>query len=69
MIIEHPSPPLVEAMRGRLRELGYTEGHDLALDYRWAEGKPDRLTQLAAELASLKPDVIAAFSTPAAIFA
>jgi ABC-type uncharacterized transport system substrate-binding protein len=64
-----PPSPLVEAMRGRLRELGYTEGRDLILDYRWAEGKLERLTQLAVELASLKPDVIAAFSTPAAIAA
>jgi len=64
-----PPSPLVEAMRGRLRELGYTEGRDIVLDYKWAEGKLDRLPQLATELASLKPDVIAAFSTPAAIAA
>ena len=64
-----PPSPLVEAMRGRLRELGYTEERDLVLDYRWAEGKLERLPQLAVELASSKPDVITAFSTPAAIAA
>jgi putative ABC transport system substrate-binding protein len=46
-----PPSPLVEAMRGRLRELGYTEGRDIVLDYQWAEGKLDRLPQLAMELA------------------
>ena len=64
-----PPTPLVEAMRGRLRELGYIEGRDIVFDYKWAEGNLERLPQLATELASLKPDVIAAFSTPAAIAA
>jgi putative ABC transport system substrate-binding protein len=52
-----------------LRELGYTEGRDIILETRWAEGKVDRLTELAAELASLKVDAIITFSTPAAIAA
>ena len=64
-----PPDPLVEAMQGRLRELGYSEGRDFAVEFRWAEGKLDRLTQLATELAGLKVDVINAFSTPAAIAA
>jgi putative ABC transport system substrate-binding protein len=58
-----------KAMRDRLRELGYTEGRDTILETRWAEGKPERLTELAAELAGLKLDAIVAFSTPAAIAA
>jgi putative tryptophan/tyrosine transport system substrate-binding protein len=61
--------PLVEAMQGRLRELGYVEGRDISFEFRWAEGKLGRLTQLATELADLKVDVINAFSTPAAIAA
>jgi len=64
-----PPDPLVEAMQGRLRELGYSEGRDVAFEFRWAEGKPERLTQFATELADLKVDVITAFSTPAAIAA
>jgi len=58
-----------KAMRDRLRELGYTDGRDTILETRWAEGKPERLTELAAELAGLKLDAIVAFSTPAAIAA
>ena len=64
-----PPEPLVEAMRERLRELGYREGHDIVLEFRWAEGKFERLSQLAAELASLKVDVITTLSTPVAIAA
>jgi putative ABC transport system substrate-binding protein len=56
-------------MQGRLRELGYSEGRDVALEFRWAEGKFERLTQLATELVDLKVDVITALSTPAAIAA
>ena len=64
-----PPDPLVEAMQGRLRELGYSEGRDVAFEFRWAEGKFERLSQLATELADLKVDVITAFSTPAALAA
>jgi putative ABC transport system substrate-binding protein len=64
-----PPDPLVEAMQGRLHELGYSEGRDVAFEFRWAEGRLDRLTQLATELAGLRVDVITAFSTPAAIAA
>jgi putative tryptophan/tyrosine transport system substrate-binding protein len=64
-----PPEPLVEAMQKRLRELGYSEGRDVAFEFRWAEGKFERLAQLATELVDLKVDVITAFSTPAAIAA
>ena len=48
----------VEAFRQRLRELGYVEGKNIVIDYRYAEGKPERLPDLAAELVRLKVDVI-----------
>jgi putative ABC transport system substrate-binding protein len=48
----------VEAFRRGLRELGYIEGRNIAIEYRWAEGRPERLPALAAELERLKVDVI-----------
>src|SRR3982750_2960397 len=48
----------VEAMRRGFRDLGYVEGQNIVIEYRWAEGRPDRLPALAAELISLRPDVI-----------
>jgi ABC-type uncharacterized transport system substrate-binding protein len=52
------SLPRVEALRRRLRELGYVEGKNILIDYRYAEGKLERLPDLAAELVRLKVDVI-----------
>jgi putative ABC transport system substrate-binding protein len=48
----------VEAIRLALRGLGYVEGQNIAIEYRYAEGKLDRLFELAAELVRLKVDVI-----------
>ena len=47
-----------EAIRLALRELGYIEGQNIATEYRYADGKPDRVPELAAELVRLKVDVI-----------
>jgi putative ABC transport system substrate-binding protein len=48
----------VEAFREQLRSLGYIEGRNLSIDYRWPGGKVDRLPEMAAELVQLKVDVI-----------
>jgi ABC-type uncharacterized transport system substrate-binding protein len=57
------------ATRARLGELGYTEGRNIILETRWAEGMPERVPELAEELAGLNLDAIIAYTTPAAIAA
>jgi putative tryptophan/tyrosine transport system substrate-binding protein len=54
----------VAAFRSGLRELGWKEGENVFVDYRWAAGDRDRLRAYAAELVRLKPDVILSNSTP-----
>ncbi len=56
-------PDEIEAFRQGLRELGYVEGQNLAIEYRWAEGKPERMRELAEELVRLKVDIIMAPSS------
>jgi putative ABC transport system substrate-binding protein len=48
-----------------MRELGYVEGDNLAIDYRFAEGKAEHLSNLVADLLKLKPDVLVVAGTPA----
>ena len=50
----------VEAIRLALRQLGYVEGDNITIEHRYAEGKLDRLRELAAELVRLKVDIIVA---------
>ena len=52
--------PFVEAFRQDLRDLGYVEGKSTTIEHRWAEGKNERLPDLAADLVRLKVDVILA---------
>ena len=59
------NPRVLEAFRQGLRELGWIEGQNLAMEYRWADGHFDRLPDLAAELVRLKVDVISASPAPA----
>jgi ABC-type uncharacterized transport system substrate-binding protein len=53
-------PPFLQAFRQGLRELGYVEDQNIALELRWAEGQYDRLPGLAAELVRLKVNIIVA---------
>jgi ABC-type uncharacterized transport system substrate-binding protein len=57
--------PRIEIFRKALREHGYVEGKNIAFEYRYAEGKLDRLPELAAELVGLKVDVIVTASASA----
>jgi putative tryptophan/tyrosine transport system substrate-binding protein len=63
------SQGLTEAFRQGLRALGYTEGRTILVEYRYADGKLDRLPKLAAELVALSPAVIVTQGTPATLAA
>jgi len=62
-----PNEPLVEAFKQGLRELGYVEGRNISIEYRWAEGRDERIPGLAAELVRLKVDGIVASSHAAVV--
>jgi putative tryptophan/tyrosine transport system substrate-binding protein len=53
------------AFRKRLDELGWTDGRNIQIDYRWGNGSIDRMRAIAQELAQLNPDVIVSATTPA----
>jgi len=57
--------PIWDHFRIGLRELGYIEGRNIALEYRSAEGRPEHLAAAASELAGLPVDIIATYGTPA----
>src|SRR5712692_8027776 len=56
---------LLESFRQGLHELGYVEGQNILIDYRWAEGMPDRFPALAAELIQLRVDAIVTYNNAA----
>ena len=56
---------LIEPFRQGLRELGYEEGRNITIEYRWAEGKYERLPALISELVALNLDVMVTAGTPA----
>ena len=60
---------LIEGLLQGLRELGYEEGRNILIEYRFSEDRNDRLPQLAAELVELKVDLIVASGTPASFAA
>ena len=65
-----PGPsPEVDAFRQGLRDLGYIEGKNINIEYRFASGRVERLPELAAELVHLKPDVIVSPTTAASLSA
>jgi putative ABC transport system substrate-binding protein len=53
----------IEAFREGLRELGYVEGRNVTIEYRWAQGRPDQMREFAEELVRLKVDIIMAPSS------
>src|SRR5262249_61654614 len=53
----------IAALRNRLRELGYTEGHNINIEYRFGDGLAERFPVLVADLVALKPAVIVVGST------
>jgi putative ABC transport system substrate-binding protein len=61
-----PPEPFLKALRDGLQDVGYTEGRNILLEIRSAEGKADLLPERAAELIRLKVDIIVAFQTPSA---
>jgi len=56
-------PDAIEAFRQALRDLGYVEGRTILIEYRWAEGTPERMREFAEELVRLRVDVIIAPSS------
>ncbi|NRF65802.1 ABC transporter substrate-binding protein [Aquincola sp. S2] len=59
----------VEPLRQGLRDLGYVEGRNITIEFRWHEGKQERLPGLLAELIALAPDVLVTLGPPSAILA
>jgi putative ABC transport system substrate-binding protein len=66
LALGNPDPaPFIKGVKEGLHTLGYVDGQNVAFELRSADGKPDRLAPLAAELVALNVDLIVAFQTPA----
>src|SRR5262245_52751945 len=61
--------PMTAAFRQGLQESGHVDGQNVTIEYRWAEGRTDRLPEMAADLVHRKVTVVAATSAPAALAA
>src|SRR5262249_4048763 len=57
--------PWVASFIARLRELGWVEGHNVAIEYRWSEGRPERIAEVAAEFTRLNVNIIVTNDTAA----
>jgi putative ABC transport system substrate-binding protein len=64
-VLGNENNPPWDGFRQGLRDLGYVDGRNLSMEWRWSEGKPDRFPALAMELIALRPDVIVASGTQA----
>ncbi len=64
-----PPDPWLDGLRQGLRDLGYVEGQNLSVEYRWAEGKGERLDSLAQELFASKIEVLVVMTGPAVLAA
>jgi putative ABC transport system substrate-binding protein len=62
-----PAPGWIAAFVGRLRDHGWIEGRNVAIEYRWAEGRTERYAEFAAEFVRLKAEVIVTGGTPAVL--
>src|SRR5438034_11175380 len=60
-------PRLLGAFRDGLRNVGYVEGQNIRIEYRWAEGRYERFPAFMAELVQLKVDLIVVAGTPASL--
>jgi putative ABC transport system substrate-binding protein len=61
--------PLISAFAARLRELGWIEGRNVGIEYRWAEGRSERYAEIVAEFVTLNVDVILTHNTPTVLAA
>src|SRR6516165_58328 len=56
----------ISILQDRLQKLGWKDGINIRIDYRWGNGNPDRIQEFAKELVELQPDVLVGHSTPSA---